>query len=252
MGADRAVSSETREQRKGHVARRLGAGGCGSVVGRMKIMRTPIGIATALLSLTIHAFGQTSTKDVVQVLKPATAPWSYSVAASANFVPNGRSFIQPTVTADQSWLHLEARYNYEALETGSAWLGYNIRMGDKLSLVVTPMLGGVFGDLTGVAPGYELTLSYWKLELYSEGEFVFDKGDSSESFFYTWSQLTVAPAKWCQLGLVIQRTRAYESDRDVQRGFLVGFACRNWNVTASVFNPDENHPVVVVALQFTF
>ena len=38
------------------------------------------------------------------------------------------------------------------------------------------MIGGVFGDTTGVAPGYKGSLSWWKLELYSEGEYVFDTG----------------------------------------------------------------------------
>ena len=46
------------------------------------------------------------------------------------------------------------------------------------------MLGGVFGNTTGIAPGYKGSLSWWKLELYSEGEYVFDTGDSSDSFFY--------------------------------------------------------------------
>ena len=55
------------------------------------------------------------------------------------------------------------------------------------------MLGGVFGNTTGIAPGYKGSLSWWKLELYSEGEYVFDTGDSSESFFYNWSELTLAP-----------------------------------------------------------
>ena len=39
------------------------------------------------------------------------------------------------------------------------------------------MLGGVFGDTTGIAPGYKGSLSWWKLELYSEGEYVFDAGE---------------------------------------------------------------------------
>jgi hypothetical protein len=29
------------------------------------------------------------------------------------------------------------------------------------------MLGGVFGDTTGIAPGYKGSLNWWKLELYS-------------------------------------------------------------------------------------
>ena len=130
--------------------------------------------------------------------------------------------MQPTFTADRGWLHLEARYNYEALDTGSAWVGYNFSGGEKLAWEFTPMLGGVFGDTTGIAPGYKGSLSWWKLELYSEGEYVFDTGSSSDSFFYNWSELTLAPVEWFRFGLVTQRTRVYKTDRDIQRGAARG------------------------------
>ena len=135
--------------------------------------------------------------------------WSFSASAYGYLVPDDRDYVQPTITADRSWLHLEARYNYEALDTGSAWVGYNFGGGEKLAWEFTPMLGGVFGDTTGIAPGYKGSLSWWKLELYSEGEYVFDTRDSSESFFYNWSELSVSP-RWTgsSVGLVTQRTRA--------------------------------------------
>ena len=160
--------------------------------------------------------------------------------------------MQPTITADCNWLHLEARYNYEALDTGSAWAGYNFSGGKKLAWEVTPMLGGVFGDTSGIAPGYTGSLTWWKLELYSEGEYLFDTRDSSGSFFYNWSELTVAPVDWLKLGMVTQRTRAYQTDRDIQRGFLVGLSYKQVSFTTYVFNPDESKPTVVLALGITF
>ena len=78
--------------------------------------------------------------------------------------------MQPTFTADRDWLHLEARYNYEALDTGSAWVGYNFSGGETVTWELTPMLGAVFGATDGIAPGYKGSLGWKKLELYSEGE----------------------------------------------------------------------------------
>ena len=152
--------------------------------------------------------------------------WSFSASAYTYVVPDDRTTCSPPFTADRGWLHLEARYNYEALDTGSVWLGYNFSGGEKLAWEFTPMLGGVFGDTTGIAPGYKGSLSWWKLELYSEGEYVFDAGNSSDSFFYNWSELTLAPVEWFRFGLVTQRTRVYETDRDIQRGPLAGFSSR--------------------------
>jgi hypothetical protein len=178
--------------------------------------------------------------------------WAFSASAYTYLVPESREYVQPTITADRDWLHLEARYNYESLETGSAWVGYNFNGGDKLAWEFTPMLGGVFGNTTGVAPGYKGSLSWRKLELYSEGEYVIDTGDSSGSFFYNWSELTLAPVDWFRFGLVTQRTRAYQSERDVQRGLLAGFSRKKLDLTAYVFNPDKSRPTVVVAVGFHF
>lgn len=179
--------------------------------------------------------------------EPSEKTWAFSASAYAYFVPDSRNYVQPTVTADRRWLHLEARYNYEGMDTGSAWVGYNFHVGEKLSLDFTPMLGGVFGRTTGIAPGYRGTLSWWKLELYSEGEYVFDTGDRSASFFYSWSELSLSPWEWFRFGLAAQRTRVYKSDRDVQPGFLVGVSFKGVDLTTYVFNPDEDEPTVVVA-----
>jgi len=177
-----------------------------------------------------------------------TTDWSFSASAYTYIVPDDRNYVQPTFGADRDWLHLEARYNYENLETGSLWAGYNFSGGNKVPWEVTPMLGGVFGNTTGIAPGYKGTLSWWKLELYNEGEFVFDTGDSSESFFYNWSELTLAPVGWFRFGVVTQRTRAYKTDRDVNRGLLAGFAWKKLELTAHVLNPDDSKPTLVLAI----
>ena len=160
--------------------------------------------------------------------------------------------MQPTFTADRDWLHLKARYDYEDLETGSVWVGYNFSVGEKLVLEATPMLGGVFGNTNGIAPGYELSLSYRKFEFYTEGEWVFNTGDSAESFFYSWSELSVSPVDWFGIGLVADRTRVFQSDVDSQRGVLTGFTYKKIDFTAYVFNLDRNRSNWVISLGVRF
>lgn len=221
----------------------------------MRAMQT---VFAALVLCAGQAFGQTIAEGPVATNSPPPTienearKWSFSAAAMGYLVPDGRDYVQPTITADRGWLHLEARYNYENLETGSAWLGYNFSGGNKLAWEFTPMLGGVFGHTTGIAPGYKGSLSWWKLGLYSEGEYVLDTGDSSGNFLYNWSELTLAPVEWLRFGLVTQRTRAYQTDRDVQRGLLVGFSYKKLSFTAYVFNPDESRPTLVLAAGMQF
>ncbi len=176
----------------------------------------------------------------------------FSASAFGHIIPDGQSYGQPTVAADHHWLHLEARYNYEALQTGSAWLGYNAEGGNRFTWSITPMVGGVFGDLDGIAPGYELSLEWWRLEFYSEGEYVFDLNDSASSFYYAWSEISLVPAPWFRIGMVIQRTRVYSSDREVQRGVLLGFRYRRAEFTTYVFNPDDSKPIVALAVGLEF
>ncbi len=108
------------------------------------------------------------------------------------------------------------------------------------------MRGGVFGNTMGVAPGYKGSLSWWKLELNSEGECLVDVGDLSGSFLYTWSELSLSPVNWFRFGMVTRRTRLYQSDRDIQRGVLAGFSHKSIELTGSLLNPDdESRPTAV-------
>ena len=208
------------------------------------LRRTALAAAAALVS----AFAATE----VPAAEPAERAWSYSAAAYAYLVPGDDDYIQPAFTADRTWLHLEARYNYEARHAGAVWAGYTFSVGEKVTFEGTAMLGGVFGDTTGVAPGYKATLGWTKLAFYSEGEYLFDTNTSSDSFFYAWSELTWAPADWFRFGLAGQRTRVYQTDREIQRGVLVGFSSEYVDFTTYVFNPDESTPTVVLALGLRF
>jgi hypothetical protein len=177
--------------------------------------------------------------------------WSFSVAAYTYTLSDDRRYVQPTVTVDRDWLHLEVRGNYEALNTGSAWIGVNFSGGNTLEWELTPMLGGVFGDTAGIAPGFKGSLSWRRLEWYGETEYVVDSNIREDSFFYNWSELTLAPAEWFRFGMVTQRTRVYQSDREIQRGVMAGVSFKHVNVTGYVFDPDKDTRYVF-AVQLTF
>jgi hypothetical protein len=209
-------------------------------------------MVTAVVCFSATALAQTTETPPDPIEESDDNAWSFTAAAYTYFVPDSGNYAQPTFTADRGWLHLEARYNYESLDTGSAWVGYNFSGGENLEWEFTPMIGGVFGDVAGVAPGYKGSLTWRKLEFYSEGEYVFDIGTSSDSFFYNWSELALAPVDWFRFGLVTQRTRAYQSDREIQRGLLVGVTYEKLDVSAYFFNPDDEDPTVVVAVALSF
>ncbi len=185
---------------------------------------------------------------------PAAAkdPWAYNLTVDGYIVPDDQSYVDPVFTADRNWLHLEARYNYENLRTGSLWVGYNFSAGKKLLLEVTPMIGGVFGRTNGIAPGCEASLTYRKIELSIANEYVFDTTHKSGNFYYSWPQLTYSPLDWFRVGLVAQRTKAFHTSLDVQRGFLVGVSHKKWEFTTYIFNAGFTDPTVVLEVGVSF
>ena len=182
----------------------------------------------------------------------STDQWSFSVNTSGYIVPHDRPYVSPTFSADREWLHLETRYNYEDKETGSLWVGYNFSVGDKQLLEATPMIGDVFGNTTGIGPGYEGSLTWKRVDISTEGEYVFDTKDHTGSFFYSWMELAYSPRDWCRAGLVAQRTKAYHTDLDIQRGLFVGFSNKRMDFTTYVFNAGWTDPTVTLSLGFQF
>jgi hypothetical protein len=167
-------------------------------------------------------------------------------------IPGDGNYAQPTLALDRDWLHVEARFNYEALRTGSLWGGYNIEGGSTVEWTLTPMVGAAFGDVVGVAPGYSGSLSWWKLDVYSEGEYLYDIDTPDDSFLYNWSEVAFVPVDWLRVGLVTQRTRVRETNREIQRGPLVGLALGNLELNAYLLDAEETAPTVVLSVGWTF
>ena len=183
---------------------------------------------------------------------PAEKAWSFYASGYTYIIPESANYVQPTFTADRNRIHLEARYNYEGQKTGSVWFGLNFSGGDVVEWELTPIIGGVFGEVDGVAPGYKGSISWRRISLYSESEFVIDTSEASDSFFYNWSELTYAITESFRAGLVVQRTRAYQTDRDVQRGLIVGYSYRRAEFSFCLFNPDDDKPTSAFSIGFRF
>ena len=203
-------------------------------------------LAARLVSQTAPTAAPASTSG-----EPVTKLWEFSLSTSGYIVPHDRSYVSPVFIANHKRLHLETRYNYEDQETGSLWIGANFSTGKKLALEVTPMFGGVFGLTGGVAPGLEMSMAWKRLSFYTEAEYVYDTRHHS-GFLYDWNELTYSPRDWFRTGLVSQRTRAYQTALDVQRGFLLGFSHKRLEFTTYIFNAGWTDPTVVLAAKFSF
>ena len=130
--------------------------------------------------------------------------------------------------------------------------GPNFEFGNTTKLALTPMIGGLFGQVDGVVPALELDFSVWRLAAYSEAEYVFDLHDSSAQYFYMWSEISLRPTEWLRAGLATQRTRLYHAERDLQRGPLIGVSFSKVDATFYLFNPGESDRVAVLSIGLSF
>jgi len=201
--------------------------------------------------LAVAALAATPGLALAQAAPAGKAGWSGSLAGYL-YLQEEDDFLLPVLAADRGSLHLEGRFQYEDLETGSLWVGRTFEAGTSLRIEVTPMAGLVFGRTDGMAPGLELTLSWRSLELYSESEYLFDFGSQEDNYFYAWSELSWEARPWLRLGLSVQRTRLYDSELEIERGLFAAVSRGPVELRVYGFNLDGDSPFAIAALSVEF
>lgn len=184
--------------------------------------------------------------------RAARPDWEFGLTAYPTFVRNGENYTSAIAAADRGPLHLEARYNYESIGARSVFAGWTFAGGEGLTWELTPLLGGVWGTPRGVVPGVELTLAWGKLDFYLEGEYVRSGVDVRDSYLYAWSELGYRPLQWLRIGLAGQRTNAYASARDIQRGPFAQLTWQRLTIGGYWFNPGSSEQIVVGMIGVTF
>ena len=107
--------------------------------------------------------------------------------------------------------------------------------GDKLNIAVVGIGGMGNSNLRAVAPTENIVAL-------GDVDWAFEVG----AFAEYW------PTEWLRAGMVTQRTRVYQTDRDIQRGVLVGFAFKKLDGTVYFFNPGADDHFTVVSLGVSF
>lgn len=203
-----------------------------------------VSIVLAVAPPALHAQGPPPSEPAAE----NAAGWSLAASVYGYWIP-GEDFLPVYgVEADRDQLHLEGRWNYEAEGAGSLWVGWTFSFEGAVALDVTPMIGGVYGDLSAIAPGIELDLTHKRLNLYVEGEYVEDLDGDEGDFVYGWTELTYAPTDWFRAGLVGQRTRLYDTGLEVQRGLMVAFTLGPVDIGGYFFNPGGDDAFEVASL----
>jgi hypothetical protein len=208
----------------------------------------------ALLAVTLlvgaNARAQSGPSTAIVKPQPTADTWSFTTYIDGYIAPHSSFLASPIFTADHNELHLEARYGYEDRYLGSLWAGYNFTAGTNLKLALTPMIGVVFGQQTGIAPGLEGSLSYKRFSFSSSAEYVFDVKNRQNNFFYAWPQATYGALRWLRVGIAAQHTKAFDSKFRTDYGPVLTLSHKRVYFTSYILNP--YNPIVILELGASF
>ena len=207
----------------------------------------PIGICTILVALA----GVTAA-NAGEVAADAESPVSGNVTGFYYAMRDQPDFGVAVAAINRGALHLEARYNYEVRDAGSLFVGWKFSGGDAVTFEITPILGALFGAGRGVVPGVEASVAYGSVDAYIEAEYVHDTAQSSDSYYYSWSELGWKPLAWLRVGLAGQRTRVVQTGRDLQRGLFAQLILDKATLSVYAFNPDSGSRYAILALGVQF
>ena len=206
----------------------------------------------AFVALT--AVAPVSMQEPAATQKPPPAPeaWEFQASAYYSNPPNSDDRLIGIVYADRGPLHLEFRYNYEDVDTAALFTGWKFPVqGNNISGDLTPIVGIVFGATDGIAPGLEADLDWDRLNFYTEAEYLFDTGDSSDNYLYSWSTLTWGFSEQVRAGLVAERNRVINTGLDIQRGLILQIAFEQTALSLYTYNIGSNDSYTVIGFGYS-
>jgi hypothetical protein len=178
--------------------------------------------------------------------------WNFSAWAEVFIIPGEKDIFNPTFYARYRSLHLEGRYNYEDRNTVSTWAGRKFEFGKPVEFVFVPMAGIIFGNINGMAPGLEMDIAYRIFDFYAETEYVIDFESKENNFYYMYSELAIRPIEALRTGIMAQRTKLVETERELERGLFAEYYFKRFRAGVFYFSPFSSGNFWVASVRLDF
>jgi hypothetical protein len=162
-----------------------------------------------------------------------------------NYLGESRPFCWVPVLSyctSDNW-YVEARANYEAINSASLYFGKPFKKKALISYSITPIAGFVMGAFTGGSVGANVEMDYKKISFSSQSQYSFSIENRTTNFTYSWSDLTYQLKECVSAGVSLQQTRGL-----FEKGILVRGVYKNLSIPLYVFNPTTNERYFVLGL----
>jgi cell division protein FtsN len=133
--------------------------------------------------------------------------------------------------------YAEGRYNYEALNSFSFYMGRTFSKESALSYSISPIAGAVMGDYNGGSFGVNISLGYKNFYFFSQPQYTFSLAGAYDNYIYSWTDLTYSPLNWLSVGVSLQHTKPYQAKSYMENGFVVEAAYKKFTFPIYIFSP---------------
>ena len=151
--------------------------------------------------------------------------------------------------SSQNW-YAEGRYNYEALNTLSLYLGKTFEKKAAFSYTASPIAGVVLGQMNGGSIGINLEMGYRRFYFNTQSQYTFSVQQQAKNFIYSWSDLTYRFSENFSAGLSLQQTKLYQVNGAFERGFLIKPGFKNLSFPLYVFMPETSGRYFVLGINY--
>jgi hypothetical protein len=167
------------------------------------------------------------------------AQTSGSVEKLNYYTQDGGYLIGPIVKVKNNQdLYLEARYNYEDINTFSFYLGKSYSGKSDFTYRVIPMAGGVFGKFRGISLGLNTEFEYRKLFFSADSQYTRSIRNSERTFYFSWSELGYELTDDIFAGAAFQYTYLpHDCSNLMQAGGMAGYVYNSWQISVYGFRP---------------
>jgi len=138
--------------------------------------------------------------------------------------------------------YVEARYNYEEMNTASLYVGKTFEHETLMSYCsITPIAGIVAGTFKGGAIGANVELDYRRIIFSSQSQYTFSIENRTTNFVYSWSDLSYRIKRWLSAGVSLQQTNIYSYTGTFEKGVLITLQYnKSLSFPVYMFNPSTN------------
>jgi hypothetical protein len=167
------------------------------------------------------------------------AAQSKSGIENYNFLSSREAYVwMPLVHhVSKKGVYTELRYNYEAVNAASLYLGKSFTKEGTIKYTLTPMLGLVMGSYNGGSLALNMELEHKKTFVSMQTQYTVSSDDVKDNFFFNWTEIGYQPLKWLYAGVSTQQTVQYGGDVQSEYGILTGFVIKKFTIPVYVFNP---------------